>query len=137
MLQNYNFMILWNLFRRYLFKVWCFEVILMLILAFEVGLVRLFDIEYFRWYSILSNKAFVTLFVTFFKSSVIDIEYSLLFLTGIDIGYSIISRVIGQNQYQYYFKYFFWRLKKRPLFKIWNTLKNIRFFPLCNIFSEV
>ena len=61
----------------------------MLILAFEVGLVRLFDIEYFRWYSILSNKAFVTLFVTFFKSSVIDIEYSLLFLTGIDIEYSI------------------------------------------------
>ena len=71
----------------------------------SLGRIRLLDIEYFR-YSILSNKVFVTLFVTFFKSSVIDIEYSLLFLTGIDIEYSILSRVIGQNQYQYFFQYF-------------------------------
>ena len=63
--------------------------------------VRLLDIEYFR-YSILSNKVFVTLFVTFFKSSIIDIEYLLLFLTGIDVEYSILSRIIGQNQYQYF-----------------------------------
>ena len=58
---------------------------------------------------ILSNKVFVTLFITSFKSSFIDIEYSLIFLTGIDIGYSIISHVIGQNQYQYFFQYFFCR----------------------------
>ena len=68
------------------------------------ALIRLLDIKYFR-YSILSNKLFLILFVTFLKSSLIDIEYSLLFLTGIE--YSIISGVIGKKQYQYFFQYFF------------------------------
>ena len=51
---------------------------------------RLLDIEYFR-YSILSNMIFDTVFDTFFKSADIDIEYSLLFWTGIDIDYSLLS----------------------------------------------
>ena len=62
--------------------------------------IRLLDIEYFR-YSILSNTVFDTVFDTFFKSADIDIEYSVLFWTGIDIKYSLLSD-IGENQYQYF-----------------------------------
>ena len=60
------------------------------IFAWIILLCRLLDIEYFR-YSILSNIVFDTVFIIFSKSADIDIEYSLLFWTGIDIEYSLLS----------------------------------------------
>ena len=82
------------------------------------------DIEYFL-YSILSKKAFVALFVPFFKSSVIDIEYSM------------ISHVIGQNQYQYFFQYFFCRQYKIYLFKVWNAKMKLDFLLDATIFRKI
>ena len=52
--------------------------------------IRPLDIEYFKYYSILSNRVFNTVFNTFLRNENIDIGYSILFGAVIDIEYSLL-----------------------------------------------